>query len=75
MPVWFDEAAVGVSVAEKLTDCAVGELGLLLLGNVPIVWLGMPLPVSVRLDEEQLHEALLAPVVVLVRFIVGPVSV
>jgi hypothetical protein len=37
MPVWFDEAATGVKVAEKLTDCAVGELGLLLFGNVPIV--------------------------------------
>jgi hypothetical protein len=63
-----------VSVAEKLTDCAVGELGLLLLGKVPMVWLGMPLPVRLRLLDEQVHEALLAPVVVLVRLMVGPVS-
>jgi hypothetical protein len=74
MPVWFEEAATGVRIAEKLTDCAVGELGLLVFGNVPIVWLGMPFPVSVRRVDEHVHDALLAPVVVLVKLMVGPVS-
>jgi len=61
--VTFAEASVGVSVIDAFTVCALIVLGFPVLGKVPTLWFGRPLPVSVRrVDEQvQLHVAVNVP--------------